>query len=94
MSGEGGDLDVIAVASEGGLACVQVFFIRGGRNLGNKAFFPKHTEDAEPADILAAFIPQFYLHGQGGRDRPVIEFKMGKPAVGLPRTKWTKRQCA
>ena len=67
ISGEGGDLDVIAVAGEGGTACVQVFFIRAGRNLGNKSFFPRQAEGATAADILAAFLPQFYL---GGRQLP------------------------
>jgi len=66
VSGEGGDLDVIAAALEGGLACVQVFFIRGGRNLGNKVFYPQHVNDAQAGDVLAAFIPQFYLLGSGG----------------------------
>ena len=66
VSGEGGDLDVIAAVLEGGLACVQVFFIRGGRNLGNKVFYPQHVEDAQPGDVLAAFIPQFYLVGSNG----------------------------
>ncbi len=70
VSGEGGDRDVIAVVSEGGTACVQVFFIRGGRNLGNKSYFPQQTEDAEAADILAAFVAQFYLSGAGGREIP------------------------
>jgi excinuclease ABC subunit C len=66
VSGEGGDLDVIAAVLEGGLACVQVFFIRGGRNLGNKVFYPQHVEDAQPGDVLAAFIPQFYLSASSG----------------------------
>jgi len=55
------------VAGEGGTACVQVFFIRAGRNLGNKSFFPRQAEGATAADILAAFLPQFYL---GGRQLP------------------------
>ena len=70
VSSEGGDRDVIAVVSEGGTACVQVFFIRGGRNLGDKSYFPRQTEGAEPADILAAFVAQFYLSGEGGRKIP------------------------
>jgi excinuclease ABC subunit C len=61
VSGEGGDRDVIAAVVEGGLACVQVFFIRGGRNLGNKTFFPRQADGASEAEILSAFISQFYL---------------------------------
>jgi excinuclease ABC subunit C len=70
VSGEAGDLDVIAAVGEGGQVCVQVFFVRGGRNLGNKTFFPRHTEEAEPDEVLAAFIAQFYLSGHGGRALP------------------------
>ncbi|MEW6354520.1 MAG: excinuclease ABC subunit UvrC [Pseudomonadota bacterium] len=61
VSGAKGDLDVIACAARSGVACVQVFYIRDGRNLGNKTFFPRVPGDASAADILAAFIPQYYL---------------------------------
>ncbi len=66
VSGEGGSLDVIAVMTAGGLACVQVFFVRDGRNLGNKTFFPRHIEGAGPGEVLAAFIAQYYLVGHAG----------------------------
>lgn len=59
--GEAGDLDVVAVASRNGVACVQLFFIRGGHNLGNKSFFPSQVGQAEPAEIAEAFIAQHYL---------------------------------
>jgi excinuclease ABC subunit C len=54
------DADIIALHQEAGQTCVQVFFIRGGRNNGNRSFFPSHAKDEEPAQILAAFIAQFY----------------------------------
>ncbi|NEV61665.1 excinuclease ABC subunit UvrC [Thiorhodococcus minor] len=60
VSGEGGDLDIIACAQDGGMHCVQVFFIRGGRNLGNKAFFPQAPEDTEASALMAGFLAQFY----------------------------------
>ncbi|MFA9462070.1 excinuclease ABC subunit UvrC [Thiohalorhabdus methylotrophus] len=60
VSGGSGDHDVIAVRMEAGVACVQVFFIRGGRNLGNRGFFPKHTEGVPPEGVLQAFLTQFY----------------------------------
>ncbi|MFT8517497.1 MAG: excinuclease ABC subunit UvrC, partial [Acetobacter persici] len=52
--------DVFVIWQEAGQAWIQVFFIRGGRNNGNRSFFPAHTQDQEPGDILAAFIAQFY----------------------------------
>ncbi len=61
VSGESGDMDIIACAYEQGIACVQQFFIRCGRNLGNKNYFPKTPKDAEPASIISAFISQYYL---------------------------------
>jgi len=58
-----GNFDIIACAVRAGQACVQIFFIREGRNLGNKVFFPTHSRDAGPGDILSAFLTQYYLTG-------------------------------
>ena len=66
VSGEGGDADVIASVARDGISCVTVFFLRGGRLLGNKTFYPQHAQDDAAADVLAAFIPQYYL----GRELP------------------------
>jgi len=65
VSGEKGDVDIIACVSKGNIACVQVFFIRNGQHLGNKVFFPGITEEHNPAAIVQAFIPQYYF------DKPV-----------------------
>jgi excinuclease ABC subunit C len=54
------DADVIAAWQIGGQTCVQVFFVRGGRNNGNRAFYPTHARTEEPAEVLGAFIAQFY----------------------------------
>jgi len=64
VHGERGDVDIIACASKAGVACVQVFFIRNGQHLGNKVFFPKITDEHDPAAIVQAFIPQYYLDKQ------------------------------
>jgi len=54
------DADVIAAWQIAGQTCVQVFFVRGGRNNGNRAFFPSHTKVEEAPEVLSAFIGQFY----------------------------------
>ncbi len=54
------EADVLAVWQIAGLSCVQVFFVRGGRNNGNRAHFPSHAASAEAAEVLAAFVAQFY----------------------------------
>ncbi len=54
------DADIVAAHQIGGQTCVQVFFVRGGNNNGNRAFFPSHARDAEAEIVLAAFLAQFY----------------------------------
>ncbi|GBQ30471.1 excinuclease ABC subunit UvrC [Gluconacetobacter azotocaptans] len=54
------DADVVAIRQAAGHCCIQVFFIRGGGNNGNRAFFPAHAKDEDAADILTAFLAQFY----------------------------------
>ena len=55
-----GDADVIALHQAGGNSSVQVFFFRGGQNWGNRAYFPAHAQQLEPAEVMGAFIGQFY----------------------------------
>ena len=54
------EADVIALHLAGGQACVQVFFIRANQNWGNQDFYPRIGPDVEEAEVLEAFIGQFY----------------------------------
>lgn len=54
------EADVFAIAADGGMSCIQVFFFRAGQNWGNRAYFPRHDRDATPAEVLEAFVAQFY----------------------------------
>jgi excinuclease ABC subunit C len=53
------EADVFSLFSDGGQACVQVFFFRAGQNWGNRAYFPRVDRQDEDADILDAFLGQF-----------------------------------
>ena len=64
-----GDIDVIAAEMRASAICVHVLFIRQGRILGSRSFYPAATLAETPADILAEFIPQFYL-ASNGREIP------------------------
>lgn len=68
VTGEQGDLDIVACAIKGHLACVQVQFIRGGQQIGDTAFFPKMAEENSPASVLEAFLAQYYLNRQIPRE--------------------------
>ncbi len=61
VSGRGGDLDVVACATRGESACVQVLLFRAGNSLGNKPFFPKLPGALAPEAVLGAFLSQYYL---------------------------------
>ncbi|MHA1571207.1 MAG: excinuclease ABC subunit UvrC [Alphaproteobacteria bacterium] len=54
------DADAIAGHQQAGQTCVQVFFIRGGRNYGNRAHYLSHPRETPLADVLSNFIAQFY----------------------------------
>lgn len=94
-----GEADVMAVWQEAGQSCVQVFFIRGGRNNGNRAFYPSHDQGVAPEEILSAFMMQFYenklppsliLTNKDLPDKELIEDALrlrrgGKVTVSLPQ---------
>lgn len=54
------EADVIALYLENGQACVQVFFIRANQNWGNRDFYPRVGEDVGAAEVMQAFLGQFY----------------------------------
>jgi len=63
IEGVQGDLDILAAAVDAGRACVQVLFVRGARVLGSKTYYPPLKLQESPGEVLAAFIPQYYLNG-------------------------------
>ena len=66
------DMDVIGIAHERGMACVHALYIRQGKILGSRSYFPKMPSDAELTEVLSSFISQFYLNQAEGRVIPAV----------------------
>ena len=69
VHGAGGDVDAFGVAAAAGHACVQGLFVRDGRMLGQRAWFPKNELDAPAPELLSAFLSQYYF-GSAKRELP------------------------
>jgi excinuclease ABC subunit C len=70
ISGTKGDIDVVAARIRDGIGVVQLFVVRNGHSLGTKTITPRHVAGAAAKDILAAFLPQYYLNAAANRPIP------------------------
>lgn len=84
VSGDGEDLDVIGVSFDAGMACVHVLFIRQGKVLGSRSYFPKVPAGTELAEVVQTFVGQFYLQGSLSRTLPseiLLDFALPEKTV-------------
>ena len=72
IEGVRGDLDIIAVSVSSGKACVQMLFVRNGRVIGSRTFFPPLKLDADKGKVIEAFLPQFYISGANSIPSEII----------------------
>ncbi|MEX9609345.1 excinuclease ABC subunit UvrC [Providencia manganoxydans] len=70
VSGDSDDLDVIGVAFESGLACIHVLFIRQGKVLGSRSYYPRIPAGTLLEEVVQTFLGQFYLQGSENRTLP------------------------
>ena len=89
VDGKAAELDVLAVAMQGSTACVLLLAFRDGRNLGTRAFFPRTNGEDSAAEVLAAFVSQYYAEQPAPReivvdrdldDRALLEQALGEAA--------------
>ena len=82
IDGEHGDVDIVAAACAPELVCVQLLYVRGGRVLGSRSFFPRLPLGNSPAEVLSAFLPRFYLGGAAETpSRLILSHQPGDAAV-------------
>ncbi|KQY51321.1 excinuclease ABC subunit UvrC [Lysobacter sp. Root494] len=87
VDGRAADLDVLAVAMQDAAACVLLLAFRDGRNLGTRAFFPKTGGTTDAAEVLAAFVSQYYAEQAPPReivlDRDIPDRELIEEALSL-----------
>ncbi|PSW07211.1 excinuclease ABC subunit UvrC [Photobacterium lipolyticum] len=66
------DLDVVGIAHQNGMACIHALYIRQGKILGSRSYFPKMPTDTEVTEVLSSFVTQFYLNQAEGRTIPSV----------------------
>ncbi|MCC4595188.1 excinuclease ABC subunit UvrC [Xanthomonas campestris pv. phormiicola] len=100
VDGRAADLDVLACATQGANACVLLLAFRDGRNLGTRAFFPKTNGEDSAAEVLGAFVSQYYAEHAPPReilldreiaDAELIEAALGSAAERKVQLRWNVR---
>ncbi|KLD77911.1 excinuclease ABC subunit UvrC [Xanthomonas hyacinthi] len=100
VDGRAADLDVLACATQGANACVLLLAFRDGRNLGTRAFFPKTNGEDSAAEVLGAFVSQYYAEQPPPRevlldreipDAELIEAALGSAAERKVQLRWNVR---
>lgn len=84
MSGDSDDLDVIGVSYESGIACMHVLFLRQGKVLGSRSYYPKTPRGTELEEVVQTFVGQFYLQGSQARSLPgeiLLDFSLPDKAA-------------
>ena len=87
VDGRAAELDVLAVAMQDAAACVLLLAFRDGRNLGTRAFYPKTGGSTDAAEVLAAFVSQYYAEQAPPReivlDRDIPDRELIEQALTL-----------
>ncbi len=100
VDGRAADLDVLACAMQGSAACVLLLAFRDGRNLGTRAFFPKTNGEESAAEVLGAFVSQYYAEQAPPAeivldreipDASLIEAALAEAAGRKVQLKWNVR---
>ena len=69
------DMDVISITQESNIHCIEVIFVRSGKQIGNESFFPKNAKDETCEKVLSAFLPLYYL-GKNTPKEIIINHKL------------------
>jgi len=74
------DMDVISITQESNIHCVEVIFVRSGKQIGNESFFPRNAKGETCEKVLSAFLPLYYL-GKSTPNQIILSHKLGDKAL-------------
>ena len=74
------DMDVISVENDSEIHCIEVVFVRSGKQIGSESFFPKNARSESSEAVLSAFLPLYYL-GKKTPKEIVLSHKLKDKAV-------------
>jgi excinuclease ABC subunit C len=97
VDGRAADLDVLAIAAQGACACVVLMAFRDGRNFGTRSFFPRTNGSDQPAEVLGAFVSQFYIDKPAPReivlDRDIPDRELLEQALSMAGDRKVQIRC-
>ena len=88
------DIDVVSIVNDADTHCIEVVFVRGGKQVGSETFFPKNAKSDSCEDVLSAFLPLYYLGTKTPKeivlshkltDRPLLEAGLSTKLIQSPR---------
>jgi excinuclease ABC subunit C len=98
VDGRAAELDVLAIAMQDAAACVMLLAFRDGRNLGTRAFFPKTGGSTDAAEVLAAFVSQYYAEQTPPReivlDRDIPDRELIEQALSATGDRKVQLRCS
>ncbi len=74
------DMDVISITQESNIHCVEVIFVRSGKQIGNESYFPRNAKGETCEKVLSAFLPLYYL-GKSTPNQIILSHKLGDKAL-------------
>jgi len=74
------DMDVISITQESNIHCIEVIFVRSGKQIGNESFFPKNAKGETCEKVLSAFLPLYYL-GKSTPKQIILSHKLEDKAL-------------
>ena len=88
------DIDVVSIVNDADTHCIEVVFVRGGKQVGSETFFPKNAKSDSCEDVLSAFLPLYYLGTKTPKeivlshkliDRVLLEAGLSTKLIQSPR---------